>query len=450
MLMPFNAPLKKSTPSASRRPSSPTSFHAGSVAPQPQQPQPQRNISDFSNASTCSTSTSASETSSLEAAPMRPAAGLLGGAGVAARTYGYGYGYGYRYGNGSRPVEGYTESPGNSDHPGMLGTQSTSTPAAESPQLQQEDPTASSSKSNTFVQQRLSGYDLASPTAQSFGFSQSQQSQQQSHTGSRESSTSRSPVTPRAARYFQNSPAPATAPGGGTTSYHTATHPFPHLHPHSHLPHTGSSSATSSGINLALAIADPEAQHLLGIGGGDIPRPESGPDLAELRRRARAGRGVAGGGAIGGGGREQQQEQRQQDEDDEDDEDIMHRESTPRVTDLGNRKNMNDAEMQGTAGGGRVPSPRQRANSPRVASGSSRDREKDMPPPPPPPPTGHGANASTGTGQGQGQAGEGKQGGEAGQVGGGATRLEARKAVGLQDFLFGEVIGRGSYSTVRL
>jgi len=46
--------------------------------------------------------------------------------------------------------------------------------------------------------------------------------------------------------------------------------------------------------------------------------------------------------------------------------------------------------------------------------------------------------------------GGGLVGGSTASQGGGSGRGDVRKVVGLQDFTFGEMIGRGSYSTVSL
>ncbi|KAJ9104942.1 hypothetical protein QFC19_003737 [Naganishia cerealis] len=421
--MPFNAPLKKSTPAASRRSSSPTAPYP------PAAPQPQRNISDLSaisSTSTCSASTSASETSSLEAAPIRPPVGQGGGtADVGASGYGHGYAYGHRYGfgYGSRPMSGYGDHAGryqDGDDPrgfmrgahegdSSLTTRPASTPA--DPSSHRDDSTASST---TFVQQRLSAYNLHSPTHQSFSFSQP---------GSRESSTSRSPVTPRAARLSHTSPGPPTGPA----RYHTYAQPYP--------PHATTAVSGPGGIGIS---ADPEAQHLLM---GELRPSSSGPDLAELRRRAAKGRRSSLGGQAGAAAFATEGE--------EGESDLEGRKATLRIDTEGRqgRKSkqgvMSTTENKGHHRNGTasqrprsqssaasvsslVPSPRLFVSSPSsrhdgpLDSTASAPRESG--------PSAGGVSASPSS----------------------SARLEPRKAVGLQDFLFGEVIGRGSYSTVIL
>ncbi|KAJ9092914.1 hypothetical protein QFC21_006626 [Naganishia friedmannii] len=490
-LMPFNAPLKKSTPVSSRRPSSPSTL--GPLPAAPPQPQPHRNISDFSNASTCSTSTSASETSSLEAAPMRPPLGQ--GAGGAEAGAG-GAGYGHRYGYGYQDVRGSVSRAFLPDEQtGSQVSRPASTPAASNDSSSHPPTTDDySTASNTFVQQRLSGYNLASPTAQSFGNAAHPHSQPMS----RGSSSSRSPVTPRAARhpYSSTLPAPPATTAGALNAAaaaaaaagQTGTSAHPHTYTHTHVqPYLHTYAA--SGINIALAASaastDPETKHLLarsgaGSGVGELRASSSGPDLAELRRRAAEGRyqsAAAPAGVAGSLGFEQgvnKRQQQEEEEEEEEEEDIVQREATPRVTDLGIQRQrqkrddvdhgedgeapiLSDKAIATTrgkqiAGSREADALRQEDSTAAPAvdtSGPSRNLRINSPPRPDnralSPYPHSSSNANVGVTRDMPPPSLG-----AGAMAGGATRLEARKAVGLQDFLFGEVIGRGSYSTVIL
>lgn len=286
--MPFNLPLKKSSSSTPRRPSSPT-------------PRP----AITTNGSTCSDSTSASETSSLEAAPMRPPMASL----TLRETEGTENGGGYGYGRIHFQSTSAANKGSGSRSPLQINT---SPPTPQMMEKQRQDSTTS-----TLLPPNRDA--LHSPT----------------HNGSfsaptsRESSVTRSPVTPRAAR---------------SGAYHTFSQP-PAL------------------------LVDPDARQLLGAARGS----SSGPDLASLRRRAKEER-RSGGGTDGEGL-------------------ALREEKDPSLVRtspvFNNESNYNNA-----------------------------DSGKDVPP------REEGRAAST-------------------------TRVEPRRAVGLQDFVFGEVIGRGSYSTVR-
>lgn len=295
--MPFNPPLKKSAP-PSRRSSSPA-------------PSARPGIS--TNASTCSTSTSASETSSLEAAPIRPPPGE-----------GEGYGFA-RAGYRSRSRTAWDQG----------GSKNSSGLAINTDQGSFLRPRKDSTTSLRTTQ-RTSMY-IHSPA----GVSQPT---------SRESSTTRSPVTPRA--------------------------------------RAASSQPTHPTHNPTAVAADPEARYLF----TPLRASSSGPDLAELRRRAREGRSSYGEGST-----------------------VVPEERGA----LGRR--------EGSLRGGGSD----RGDSP------PRDEGTHPPPPPPPPPSLPPPPTQTPPPTTTNTSAT-------------STQITSRRAVGLQDFLFGEVIGEGSYSTVRL
>lgn len=196
---------------------------------------------------------------------------------------------------------------------------------------------------------------------------------------SRESSTTRSPLTPRARSHA--SPAP----------YH-----------HS-LSHAGTSPPPPSGgamLPAILALADPETAHLF----PSALRPSaSGPDLASLRRRAADERRRSTASPVSG-------------------------------RDQGNLV-PNGAVVDGNGG-------QREGEGMEILHPSPRHHSDHTLPPPSDVPSHHTHSTSP---NGAGPSGSGN----AGIPMSGSARLEPRKAVGLQDFLFGEVIGKGSYSTVR-
>lgn len=284
--MPFNLPFKKSSSSStSRRPSSPTPRPAIST-----------------NGSTCS---SASETSSLEAAPMRPPAGSLTRAEAAGTNGVNGYGY-------PRPGFASRGSSGNGQRSPLQINTSPPTPIHGATSKQRQD-----SSTSTLLPPNRSSFH--SPTNTTF-----------SAPTSRESSVTRSPVTPRARQ---------------GAAYHSFAQPPAQL------------------------VVDPEARELFG---GGLKGSSSGPDLASLRRRAAEERRLNG---------------------------TPEQSSDPTIT---------SSSIRGSSA------------SPRLEGPAKTDGGVDGKDPEP--------------------LREGKM-----SVPG---KGEPRRAVGLQDFVFGEVIGRGSYSTV--